>query len=251
MSGFGTGRGSSADELRLRIIECRLCPRLVAYREGVKPRSSYASQEYWRRPVPGFGDLSGRVLILGLAPASHGGNRTGRIFTGDASSRFLVKALYAAGFANQPISESRDDGLRYYDCYVTAALKCSPPGDKPTSKEFADCSHYLEQEISLMVNLRAVIALGALAFKSYLDHLGRRGVNIRGVNFSHGRAYSFEGLPKLYASYHPSPRNTNTGKLTQRMLIGLFKKVRRELVQTQQMVGQGRPVGGDQSGETT
>jgi len=242
MSGSETGRVSYADELRLRIIECRLCPRLVAYRGRVKPRASYASQEYWRRPVPGFGDLSGRVLILGLAPASHGGNRTGRIFTGDASSRFLVKALYAAGFANQPISEFRNDGLRYSDCYVTAALKCSPPGDKPTAKEFANCSPYLEQEISLLVNLRAVIALGALAFKSYLDYLGRRGVDVRGVDFLHGRSYSFEGLPKLYASYHPSPRNTNTGKLTQRMLVGLFEKVRRELAQTDQMVGQERPI---------
>lgn len=217
----------------MKITQCRLCPRLVAYREGVKPRASYALQEYWRKPVPGFGDLSGRVLILGLAPASHGGNRTGRIFTGDASSRFLVKALYAAGFANQPISESRDDGLRYSDCYVTAVLKCSPPGDKPTSDELANCSLYLEQEISLLVNLRAVIALGALAFRSYLVYLDRRGVKVRGVNFSHGRSFSFEGLPRLYASYHPSPRNTNTGKLTQRMLVGLFKKVRRELAQFQ------------------
>lgn len=234
MSGSETGPGSYAEELRLRIIQCRLCPRLVAYREGVRPRASYASQEYWRKPVPGFGDLSGKILIIGLAPASHGGNRTGRIFTGDASSRFLVKALYRAGFANQPISESRDDGLLYSGCYVTAALKCSPPGDKPTSKEFVNCSPYLEQEISLLVNLRAVVALGALAFRSYLDYLGRRGVNVRGVTFSHGRSYSFEGLPRLYASYHPSPRNTNTGKLTQRMLVGLFKMVRRELVRTEQ-----------------
>ena len=235
----------------MKIIRCRLCPRLVAYRENVKPRASYASQEYWRKPVPGYGDLSGRVLILGLAPASHGGNRTGRIFTGDASSRFLVKALYAAGFANQPISESRDDGLSYRDCYVTAALKCSPPGDKPTSKEFANCSPYLEQEISLLVNVRAVIALGAMAFRSYLDYLGRRGINVRGLIFSHGRSYSFEGLPRLYASYHPSPRNTNTGKLTQRMLAGLLKKVRRELTQMERTVGHGCPVGGDQPGRVT
>ena len=233
MSGSKTARGPSEDELRLRIIQCRLCPRLVAYREGVKPRAAYASQEYWRRPVPGFGDLSGKVLILGLAPASHGGNRTGRIFTGNASSRFLVKALYTAGFANQPVSEYRGDGLVYSDCYVTAALKCSPPGDKPTSKEFANCSHYLEYEITLLVNLRAVIALGALAFRSYLDYLVRRGVNVRGVNFAHGKNYSFEGLPRLYASYHPSPRNTNTGKLTQRMLVGLFRKVRSELQEGQ------------------
>ncbi|HYB76381.1 MAG TPA: uracil-DNA glycosylase, partial [Nitrososphaerales archaeon] len=208
----------------------------------------YASQEYWRKPVPGYGDLSGRVLILGLAPASQGGNRTGRIFTGDASSRFLVKALYAAGFANQPISESRDDGLRYSDCYVTAALKCSPPGDKPTSREFANCSPFLAQEISLLVNVRAVIALGALAFRSYLDYLGGRGVNVRGMGFSHGKSYSFEGMPRLYASYHPSPRNTNTGKLTQQMMVGLFKKVRRELPQIEQMVRYGRPVGEDPSG---
>ena len=243
MSESERGRGFLAEELRLAIIQCRLCPRLVAYREGVRPRASYASQEYWRKPVPGFGDLSGRVLILGLAPASQGGNRTGRIFTGDASSRFLVRALYSAGFANQPISESRDDGLRYSDCYVTAALKCSPPGDKPTSEEFANCSPYLEQEVSLLVNLRAVIALGALAFRSYLGYLGRRGVNTSGLSFSHGRSYSFEGLPRLYASYHPSPRNTNTGKLTQRMLVGLLRKVRREVVQPEQEVARDHSVG--------
>jgi len=241
MSESVTGRGSPSEKLRLKIVQCRLCPRLVAYRESVKPRASYAAQAYWHKPVPGFGDLSGRVLILGLAPASHGGNRTGRIFTGDASSRFLVKALFAAGFANQPISESRDDGLRYSDCYVTAALKCSPPGDKPTSEEFANCSPFLMQEISLMMNLRAVVALGALAFRTYLDYLGRRGVNVRGVTFSHGGSHSFEGLPRLYASYHPSPRNTNTGKLTQRMLVRLFMRVRRDLAQGEQMVDNRRP----------
>jgi uracil-DNA glycosylase len=219
----------SADMLRLRIISCKLCPRLVEYRESVKPRAAFASQEYWRKPVPGFGDLNGRLLVLGLAPATSGGNRTGRIFTGDASSRFLVAALYATGFANQAKSESRDDGLVYRDCYLTAVVKCAPPGDKPTPSEFANCSVYLDAEIALMKNLQAVFALGASAFNAYLGNLKRQGVDVRRVRFAHGKSYTFKGLPTLYACYHPSPRNTNTGKLTRPMMVSLLRAIKRRL----------------------
>lgn len=219
----------SADALRRKVVACRLCPRLVEFREGVKPRASFAAERYWRRPVSGFGDLNGRLLVLGLAPASSGGNRTGRVFTGDSSGRFLVRALHSAGFANQPVSESVDDGLAYTDCYLTAAVKCAPPGDRPTKDEFGNCSAYLDAEISLMKNLRSVLALGALSFQAYVDHLRRDGVDVKGVKFAHGKVHEFRGKPTLYASYHPSPRNTNTGKLTRAMLIGVLRKIRRDM----------------------
>jgi uracil-DNA glycosylase len=217
-----------AGELRERVISCSLCPRLVEYRGLVKPRASFAGQTYWRRPVPGFGDLEGRLLILGLAPASQGGFRTGRIFTGDASSRFLVSALHRTGFANQAISESVDDGLTYEDCYVTAAVKCAPPGDRPMPEEFVNCSQYLDVEIGLLRNLRSVLALGAMAFKAYLGYLRRRGIDVTGLEFRHGSVYRFKGMPALYASYHPSPRNTNTGKMTPEMLEGILTRIKKE-----------------------
>lgn len=225
----GVHKPASATELREKIINCRLCPRLVEYREGIKPRPSYAGQSYWRRPVPGFGDLGGRVLVLGLAPATQGGARTGRIFTGDASSRFLVAALHSAGFANKPMSESVEDGLVYTDCYLTAAVKCAPPGDKPTGEEFANCSPYLDAEISLMRNLKAVLALGSMAFKSYLVHLKAKGVSVGSPAFAHGSVHQFPGTPVLYSSYHPSPRNTNTGKLTHAMLLEVLVRIKRDL----------------------
>ena len=178
--------------------------------------------------MPGFGDTKARLLVLGIAPASHGGNRTGRPFTGDGSGRFLVKALHSAGFANQPLSESIDDGLYYQDCYVTAAVKCAPPGDKPTRQEFQNCAVYLDEEIALLRNLQSVVALGALSFNSFLDYLGRHGKKPHGLRFRHGAAYKV-GRLRLYASYHPSPRNTNTGKLTSSMLVSLLRRVRREL----------------------
>jgi len=213
----------------LKVVGCRLCPRLVEFRETVKPRASFLHERYWRKPVTGFGDLNGRLLVLGLAPAASGGNRTGRVFTGDSSGRFLVKALHAAGFANKPVSESREDGLVYTDCYLTAAVKCAPPGDRPTQAEFLNCSSYLEAEIALMTNLKAVLALGSLAFGAYLDHLNRVGVPTRGVRFGHGAKFTFEGVPTLYVSYHPSPRNTNTRKLTQGMLASMLSRIRRDL----------------------
>ena len=220
---------TSPGSLRRRVVRCRLCPRLVEYREGIRPRAMYRAQRYWRNPVPGFGDIDGRVLIVGLAPASHGGARTGRIFTGDASSRFLVSALHSAGFANQPVSESLDDGLVYTDCYLTAAVKCAPPGDKPTKGELANCAPFLDAELSLMRNLRAVLALGAFAFGAYVEHLKRAGVKTRKVAFAHGSRYLFDGRPALYASYHPSPRNTNTGVLTPEMLSAVLGRIKSDL----------------------
>ena len=217
------------EELRAEIVSCRRCPRLVVYRENVPPTRAYSGLAHWRKPVPGFGDVGGRLLIIGLAPARTGANRTGRIFTGDASSRFLVSALHSAGFANQPISESADDGLAYSGCYVTAAVKCLPPGDSPLPEEFENCAPFLDAEISLLPELRGVLALGSSAFRAYLGHLKRAGHQTRGLKFGHGRSYRTPDGVTVYASYHPSPRNTNTGKLTKPMLVSLLRRLRREL----------------------
>jgi uracil-DNA glycosylase len=222
-----TGREGTKPLISLRreIISCRKCPRLVRYRETLEPRRAYEGEAYWRRPVAGFGDIGARLLVLGLSPAAHGGNRTGRVFTGDGSGRFLVRALYATGFANAPVSESREDGLVYRDCYLTAAVKCAPPGDRPTREEFANCSSYLDDEIGLLPNLQAVVALGGLSFRAFLDHLGRSGERPGGLKFRHGAVYRVGGI-RLYACYHPSPRNTNTGKLTLAMLISVMRRAR-------------------------
>lgn len=210
------------------VAECRLCPRLVEFRESVPPRKSFRSEAYWRRPVAGFGDPGASLVVIGLAPAAHGGNRTGRVFTGDESGRFLVRALYEAGYANQPTSEARGDGLIYTDCYVTAAVKCAPPHDKPTAEEFRNCSRWVDSELRLLTNAKAVLALGGAAFDAYVDYATGRGAAARGVRFAHGRRYSLGRLPTLYASYHPSPRNTHTGKLTRKMLVTLLKRVRHD-----------------------
>ena len=224
--------GSGGFELLSRaIVECEKCPRLRAYARHVvanKP-PRFANEDFWARPVPGFGDLDGRLLVVGLAPARTGALRTGRIFTGDASARFLGAALHSAGFSNQAHSESRGDGLVYTDCYVTAAVKCAPPGDRATPAEFRNCSPYLDREISLMENLESVLALGAMAFRACLDHLSRAGTDVRGLKFSHGAVFRPPGGPALYASYHPSPRNTNTGVLTGPMLARVLRRIRSDL----------------------
>ena len=224
----GSGRNQTLAVLADGIVRCRRCPRLVWYRESIPPRKSFAAQEYWRRPVPGFGDPEAGLVVIGLAPAGHGGTRTGRVFTGDGSGRFLVAALYEAGYANQPVSESRDDGLVYTGCYVTAAVKCAPPHDKPNTEEFENCSSWLESELHHLGHTRAVLALGRAAFEAYLDYAARRGATTNVLAFKHGRRYSLRGLPMLYASYHPSPRNTNTGKLTRKMMVTLLKRIRRD-----------------------
>lgn len=213
------------------VVSCNRCPRLREYAKDVvehKPRR-FSGYDFWGKPVPGFGDADGKLMIIGLAPARTGALRTGRIFTGDASSRFLVRALCEAGFTNQPESESRDDGLQYRDSYITAAVKCAPPGDRPLPEEIANCSAYLTAELTLLKNLKAVLVLGALAFRSYLDYLEKQGTHARGVKFEHGRAYRFREQPTLYASYHPSPRNTNTGKLTHGMLVSVLRRIKRDL----------------------
>lgn len=212
------------EALNRSIISCRLCPRLVAFRETVPVKRGWEGQPHWRRPVPGFGDVNGRLLILGLAPSIEV-NRTGRPFTGDASGRFLYKMLFEEGFANQPTSESMDDGLELIDCYITAAVKCVPPGHKPLKEEVNNCSRYYESQLALFKRVSAVLTLGKLSFDTHLHFLKGKGIETKGIIFKHGAVYHFEKEPTLFAAYHPSPRNTQTGQLTPHM----FKSVLREI----------------------
>lgn len=219
--------------LNERIIACRQCPRLVRYREKVarEKRAAYREWNYWGKPVPGFGDARARLLILGLAPAAHGGNRTGRVFTGDRSGDFLYKALHEAGFANQPTSVRRDDGLKLKDAYVAAALRCAPPANKPLPSEMANCLPYLEKELEIL-RPRAVLALGSLAMRALLWLLHEQGKlpSRTAFLFRHGASHELgTGLPRLFVSYHPSQQNTFTGKLTEEMLANVLREVRRFL----------------------
>ncbi len=231
------GLGLSADKLLLQVrdevVDCRLCPRLVEYREDVarNRKKEFADWDYWAKPVPGFGDPNASLLIVGLAPAAHGGNRTGRVFTGDRSGDFLVKALYKAGFANQPLSRSRDDGLRLKGVYVTAAVKCAPPDNKPTREETMNCAQYLAREVDALSRMKAVLCLGQFAFQTVLNTLrSKYDLGQLPSKFQHGLVLDMgEPLPLIFSSYHPSPRNTQTGKLTERMFLSLLIKVRRKI----------------------
>ncbi|MGE5195924.1 MAG: uracil-DNA glycosylase [Anaerolineae bacterium] len=216
------------EDLKSCIISCRLCQRLVDFRERSPSKKPFLNQAYWRKPVPGFGDPKAWLLITGLAPSAQGGNRTGRIFTGDESGRFLFKALYQEGLANQPLSESIEDNLELKGCYVTAAVKCVPPQNKPTNEEIKNCSIYYWNELYLLKNIKSVLALGRLGFDAFLKCAQSREINTRGIHFEHGKRVFFEGLPTLYGCYHPSPQNTNTGKLTEAMLIEILKQIKSE-----------------------
>ncbi|MCX8072385.1 MAG: uracil-DNA glycosylase [Candidatus Binatia bacterium] len=217
---------SALQQLREQVIHCRLCPRLVAYREEVaaKKRRAFQDWEYWGKPVPGFGDPKARLLVVGLAPAAHGGNRTGRIFTGDRSGDWLYRTLYRYGFANQPTSTHRNDGLELRDAYVTAVVRCAPPGNKPTPEEMRNCRPYLKREWELLPT-RVVIALGEVAFRGILEAWEElQGTKVRPrPKFAHAAMYRL-GSIFLLASYHPSQRNTQTGFLTQSMFERVFAK---------------------------
>ena len=216
-------------KIRNDVVDCRRCPRLVEYREEVaqKKRKEFLDWDYWARPIPGFGDPNASLLIVGLAPAAHGGNRTGRVFTGDRSGDFLYNALYKTGFANQPMSRSLDDGLKLNGAYVTAAVKCAPPDNKPTTDETSNCSDYLASELDGLRNLRAILCLGQFAFNAVMRTI-RSKYNLPKASgtFGHGRGMKFgDGIPAVICSYHPSPRNTQTGKLTERMFLSVLRKI--------------------------
>jgi len=217
--------------LNREVISCTRCPRLVKYREKVarEKRRAYRDCQYWGKPVPGFGDPNARVLILGLAPGAHGSNRTGRPFTGDASGKFMYPVLYETGFANQPIATDLADGLELKDLYITAAVRCAPPGNKPSPDELVNCSAYLDREMQGLAKVQVVVALGKIGFESYLNHLKRRGqiVNKRPYIFRHGAQYPMPGGQTLLASYHPSNQNTQTGKLTRQMFVSIFREAAR------------------------
>lgn len=222
---------TSFEELEKRIVSCRLCPRLVHYRETVPPAPSHEEEIHWRKPIPGFGDPHARVLILGLAPSSRGGNRTGRIFTGDQTGKFLFRQLYLEGFANQPEALSKNDTLKLHDCFLTASVKCTPPKHKPLPVEFCNCSGYFANEFFLLKNVQCVLALGKSAFETYLNFLKvEAGLEKPFPKFAHGAQAVFKGWPTLIASYHPTPQNVNTGKLTEKMFLDLLKKIKKELL---------------------
>jgi uracil-DNA glycosylase family 4 len=225
---------TALEVLQREIIRCELCPRLVAYRAevGRTKRRAYRDWGYWAKPVPGFGDPGARLLLIGLAPGAHGANRTGRMFTGDSSGDFLYRALFETGFASQPTSKSRDDGLRLIDAYMSAAVRCAPPDNKPTVQEIATCRPYLERELALLKNVRVVVALGRIAFDVYLGILRDQGKIPRrsDFTFAHDAEHlTGPGTPLLLSSYHPSQQNTSTGKLTAPMLRSVFDRARREL----------------------
>ncbi len=214
--------------LNREVIACTRCPRLVEYREQIArvKRRAYLDCEYWGKPVPGFGDPNARVLIMGLAPGAHGSNRTGRPFTGDASGKFMYPVLYETGFANQPNATDRNDGLELKDLYITAAVRCAPPANKPTPQELAECSLFLDRELAGLEKVRVVVALGKIGFDAYLNYLKRKKMLPvrRPYLFKHGAHFRMPDGKVLLASYHPSNQNTQTGKLTRQMFLEIFKQ---------------------------
>ena len=219
--------------LNTAIANCTTCARLVTYRQSIAhtKRRQFMDWTYWGRPVPGFGDPQARLYVLGLAPAAHGGNRTGRVFTGDRSGDWLYEALYRHGFANQASSTHRNDGLVLSDCYVGATVRCAPPGNKPAPDEFEHCRRFLRDELYLLKKNRVVIALGKIAFDHYLKTCRMEGLEIPSPTpkFGHGATYRLPWGVTLLGSYHPSQQNTFTGKLTRPMFHGVFARARREL----------------------
>lgn len=220
---------SSLAELNSTVITCQLCPRLRRHCLLVskRKRRQFMDWDYWGKPLAGFGDATARLMILGLAPAAHGGNRTGRMFTGDGSAQFLMAALHRFRFANKPTSESASDGLQLQDAYMTATVRCAPPKNKPKPDEIANCRRYWTQEFRLLRNVRVVLALGRVAFDTYVRFLREQGVETRDLRFQHAAFYELpKSYPALCVSYHPSRQNTQTGKLTMKMFGRLFQKIR-------------------------
>jgi uracil-DNA glycosylase family 4 len=223
----------SLAQVQADIVSCRACPRLVQWREQVarEKRAAFRAETYWGRPVPGFGDARARLLVCGLAPAAHGGNRTGRVFTGDRSGDWLYAALHRAGFANQPTSLHRGDGLRLTDCYITACVRCCPPANRPTVEERDTCQPYLLEELRLLRRVRCVVCLGAFAWDGMLRALAAGGEVVRPrPRFGHG-AEATVGPRRLLGCYHPSQQNTFTGRLTPIMLDTIFRRAS-ELIDT-------------------
>ncbi|MGA0982251.1 MAG: uracil-DNA glycosylase [Ilumatobacteraceae bacterium] len=220
----GIGERAPLDTLARRIEACRACPRLVDWREQIarEKRAAYRNEDYWGRPVSGFGDPNARIVVLGLAPAAHGANRTGRVFTGDRSGDWLFAAMHRAGLANQAESTSRDDGLELSDAWVTAAVRCAPPDNKPSIEERDECAPFLAEELALLKRCQVVVCLGAFGFQAACRHFDVR----PRPRFGHGAEYVVDGGPTLICSFHPSQQNTFTGRLTEEMLDHVFARAR-------------------------
>ncbi|MGA8761387.1 MAG: uracil-DNA glycosylase [Candidatus Sulfotelmatobacter sp.] len=217
--------------LNREVIACTRCPRLVVYREEIArvKRRAYRDCEYWGKPVPGFGDPNARVLIMGLAPGAHGSNRTGRPFTGDASGKFMYPVLYETGFASQSSATDRNDGLTLKNLYITAAVRCAPPDNKPLPQELAECSQFLDREIAGLEKVKVIVALGKIGFDAYLNYAKRISLieSKREYVFKHAASYRLPDGKTLLASYHPSNQNTQTGKLTRNMFVRIFQEAAR------------------------
>ncbi len=230
--GLASAKKAALEALGKRVISCRRCSRLVGYISRVSRDKvrRYRDRCYWGRPLPGFGDPEARLLIIGLAPAAHGGNRTGRMFTGDSSGDWLIKALYETGFSNQPNSVSRDDGLNLKFAYITAAIRCAPPRNKPLAGEIRNCSEYLLEELRLLDKVEIVLTLGRVAFDTYrrYAYMYPRNSEFK-PRFQHGGFHKLKSMPTLVTSYHPSRQNTQTGKLSWEMWISIFKKTKEML----------------------
>jgi len=228
---------NNLSNLQKQIIICKKCPRLVEWREQVAREKvkRFAEENYWAKPLPSFGDPNARLLIVGLAPAAHGGNRTGRMFTGDRSGDWLFRALHKAGFANQPTSVHRNDGLQLTDCFITATLRCAPPQNKPAPEEIANCRPYLLREIALLKNVRVILGLGKIGFDNALSAC----TEVYGLNltlrpqFGHGAEHALNSRLTLVGTFHPSQQNTFTGKLSEEMFDKIFRRVRQLLRQYQ------------------
>ncbi len=224
---LGGGPAASLNELERRLIACRACPRLVEWREEVAAtkRAAFSEDDYWGRPVPGFGDPQARIVVVGLAPAAHGANRTGRMFTGDRSGEWLYRALYRAGLASQPLSVDRSDGMILSDVWITSAVRCAPPGNKPTPAERDNCAPWFDEELSLLKNARVFVALGQYGYHALWAHMARTGVTLPRPRprFAHGLSVDI-GDRTILASYHVSQQNTFTGRLTTEMLDEVFTR---------------------------
>ena len=213
-------------KLNKTIIKCNKCSRLVKFRKKISKvkRKQYENQTYWGKPITGFGDVNSKILFVGLAPAAHGGTRTGRVFTGDKSSEFLYKCLYKAKISNQSISINVNDGLKLTNAFITTALKCVPPGDKPLKKELDNCSKFFDQEIKNLKNLNVIVALGKIAFDACIYFYKKNYILNQKFIFGHGKIYKLPNNIKLVGCYHPSPRNVNTGRINLNKMSNLFKK---------------------------
>ena len=218
---------NNISQLNNKIIKCRSCVRLINFRKKIikNKRKQYIKEKYWGKPITGFGDINASILFVGLAPAAHGGTRTGRVFTGDKSSDFLYKCLFKAKISNQSKSEYKDDGLKLRKAYITTALKCVPPGDMPKKNELDNCFGFFNSEISSLKNLKVIVALGKIAFDACIYFYKSKYKLNEKFNFSHGKIYKLPGNILLAGCYHPSPRNVNTGRINEKKMTNLFRKV--------------------------